>query len=37
MMEGNHKDGELDGKWVYYYENGVIEKEENFRDGERID
>ena len=33
-MEENYKDGGLDGKWVWYYENAQIKSEGNYKNGE---
>ena len=34
--EGNHKDGEDDGKWTYYNEDGSIDRVEEYKDGEEV-
>ena len=34
--EGNYKDGKNHGKSIRWHENGQIELEENYRDGELI-
>ena len=36
FVEGNFKDGKLDGKVTSYYENGQIEEEENYKDDELV-
>ena len=36
-MEGNYKNGELDGKWVRYDEEGNITSERCYEMGKRVD
>ena len=32
-----YKNGKLEGLWRYYDESGKLKKEENYKNGERID
>ena len=32
-VEGNYKDGKLDGKWTWWYDNGQKDREANYKDG----
>ena len=32
-MEGNYKDGKMDGLWTQWHENGQKQREVNFKDG----
>jgi len=34
-FKGNHKDGEEDGLWEYYFKNGQLKEKGNFKDGEK--
>ena len=36
IREGNYKDDKLDGKWTEWDENGQIDLERNYKDGELV-
>ena len=37
MSQGNLKDGEKDGLWIYWYENGQKRVEVIYKDGRLVD
>ena len=34
MEKGNFNNGKLESKWTYYNEDGTIQKEENYENGQ---